>query len=267
MLPRIVALGDIDEDELAFADEAEQLDGAAPLDIPPKLGELERRLTLAHLVAAWAKGAVLAPLVVGGPASTLALASRSRAADRRHGDARRRRGSALDGLVPDQLDEYWKHSLEFLQHRAQGLAGSSRRDRQDRAGGAARSPDRGRSRAADRASQGTGDRGGLDRLDAGDREIPACGGEAAAWRGGAARARHRSRRGRRGAASAASATTSGKFTEHPASNHPQFAMHALLERFGIKRGDVDILGTPAPDGRDVLLSEAMRPSQCDGAMA
>ena len=42
VLPRIVALGDIDEDELAFADETEQLGGTAPLDIPPKLGELER---------------------------------------------------------------------------------------------------------------------------------------------------------------------------------------------------------------------------------
>ncbi len=52
----------------------------------------------------------------------------------------------------------------------------------------------------------------------------------------------------------------GKSTEHPASNHPQFAMHALLERFGIQRGDVEILRPPAPDGRDVLLSEAMRPS-------
>ena len=45
VLPRIVALGDIDEDELAFAEETEQYGGAAPLDIPAKLGELERRLT------------------------------------------------------------------------------------------------------------------------------------------------------------------------------------------------------------------------------
>src|SRR5258708_16222324 len=64
VLPRITALGDIDEDELAFAEEAEPVGGTAPLEIPPKLGELERRLTLAHLVAARAKGPGLAPLRV-----------------------------------------------------------------------------------------------------------------------------------------------------------------------------------------------------------
>src|SRR5258705_10955697 len=74
VLPRIVALGDIDEDELAFAEESEQYGGAAPLDVPPKLGELDRRLTLARLVAAWAKSPGSAPLVGGGPASTLAPA-------------------------------------------------------------------------------------------------------------------------------------------------------------------------------------------------
>ncbi len=52
----------------------------------------------------------------------------------------------------------------------------------------------------------------------------------------------------------------GRFTTHPASNHPQYAMHALLERFGITRRDVESLQPPAPHGRDVLLSEAMRPS-------
>src|SRR5271156_917985 len=65
LLPRIVALGDIDEDELAFAEKPEPYGGAAPLEIPPKLGDLDRRLTLARLVALWAKSPVSAPLVVG----------------------------------------------------------------------------------------------------------------------------------------------------------------------------------------------------------
>ena len=52
----------------------------------------------------------------------------------------------------------------------------------------------------------------------------------------------------------------GKVTAPPSSNHPQYAMHALLTRFGIKRGDVDILGHMAPHGRELLASEAMRPS-------
>ena len=45
-----------------------------------------------------------------------------------------------------------------------------------------------------------------------------------------------------------------------ASNHPQFAMHALLDKFGLKRSDVEPLGAPAPHGRELLMSEAMRPS-------
>jgi ATP-dependent helicase/nuclease subunit B len=52
----------------------------------------------------------------------------------------------------------------------------------------------------------------------------------------------------------------GTSTAPPSSNHPQYAMHALLARFGIKRGDVEILGMPSPAGREVLMSEAMRPS-------
>ncbi|HMH60550.1 MAG TPA: double-strand break repair protein AddB, partial [Bradyrhizobium sp.] len=258
VLPRIVALGDIDEDELAFAEESEQYGGAAPLDIPPKLGELDRRLTLARLVAAWAKSPVSAPLVVGGPASTLALA----------GDLARlmddmvTRGvgwEALDGLVPDQLDKYWQHSLEFLQIARQAwrahLAEIQRIEPADR-----------RDRLIDaEAARLTAHHDGPVIAAGSTGSMPAT-----------AKFLHAVANLRQGAVVLPGLDTDldddawhliggvrnaqGKFTTPPASNHPQFAMHALLEKFAIKRGDVEILGSPAPHGRDVLVSEAMRPS-------
>src|SRR3954451_3254912 len=54
---------------------------------------------------------------------------------------------------------------------------------------------------------------------------------------------------------------SGTIASPPASNHPQFAMHALLKRFGLGRAEIEILGEPAPHGREVLASETMRPSK------
>src|SRR5882724_11679696 len=258
VLPRIVALGDIDEDELAFADEAEQLGGAAPLDIPPKLGELERRLTLAKLVAAWANSPVSAPLVVGGPASTLALASDLA----RLMDDMVTRGvgwEALDGLVPDQLDKYWQHSLEFLQiarqawpahlKEIQKIEPAARRDRLIEAeaarltahhdgpviaaGSTGSMPATAKFlHAVSALPQGAVVLPGLD-TDLDDEAWQSIGGVRDAQ---------------------------GKFTQPPAPNHPQFAMHALLHRQGIRRGDVEILSAPAAHGRDVLVSEAMRPS-------
>src|ERR1700676_2042509 len=257
LLPRIVALGDIDEDELAFSEDDEP-GGIALLDIPPKLGELERRLALARLVAAWAKRPVLSPLVVGGPASTLTLA----------GDLARLIDdmvtrdvdwSALDRLVPDQFDKYWQHTLDFLKiardfwpaflAETNRIEPAARRDLLiDAEAERLTKPSDGPVIAAvstewmpstgkfllavARLPQGAVVLPGLD-TDLDDD----------AWR---------SIGGLRGA--------KGAFTTPPASNHPQYAMHALLSRFGIKRGDVEILGKPARGGREVLASEAMRPS-------
>lgn len=258
VLPRIVALGDIDEDELAFADEGERFSGATPLDIPPRLGELERRLTLAQLVAAWAKGPVLSPLVVGGPASTLALA----------GDLARliddmvTRGvdwSTLDGLVPDNLDRYWQHSLEFL--RIARIAWPSHLAEINRIEPAARRD----LLIAAEARRLTAHPNGPVIAAGSTGSMPAT----AKFLHAVASLPHgavvlpgldtdldddawRSIGGVRDAL--------GKFAEHPASNHPQYAMHALLDRFGIKRSDVEILQPPAKGGRDLLASESMRPS-------
>src|SRR4051794_26577001 len=114
ILPRIVTLGAIDDDEAAFA--AEGI-GAA-FDIPPAFGELERRLLLGQMIGAWAKGIkpddpAQAPLVLGRPAATLALAGDlARLMDDMV--ARKVEWSGFDGLVPDALDQYWQYTLQFL---------------------------------------------------------------------------------------------------------------------------------------------------------
>ncbi len=261
VLPRIVALGDIDEDELAFAQATSP--GSAALEIPPAMDGLQRRLLLAQLIAAWAKqirpaDAAQAPLVTGGPASTLALADDlARLMDDMV--TRKVAWSALDGLVPDALDRYWQLTLQFLDIAktawpailaAHGrIEPAARRDllieaeaarltaRRDgpviAAGSTGSMPSTARLlQTVAGLPQGAVVLPGLDTDLDGD-----------AWQliGGVRNA-------------------DGRFATHPASNHPQFAMHALLDRFGIKRCDVEILGRPAPHGRDVLVSEAMRPS-------
>jgi ATP-dependent helicase/nuclease subunit B len=262
LLPRIFTLGSIDEDELAFA-EPERLSGSDGLDLPPTLNELQRRLLLAQMIAVWAKGITppdptQAPLVVGGPASTLALADDlARLMDdmvTRKVDWR-----ALDALVPESLDTYWQLTLRFLNVArdvwpdilaAYGrIEPAARRDllieaeaaRLTRhhegpviaAGSTGSMPTTAKFlHAIAGLPQGAVVLPGLD-TDLDDE----------AWQliGGAG-------------------DGSGTFTAPPASNHPQFALHALLTRFGIKRGDVELLGTPSPRGREMLVSEAMRPS-------
>ncbi|MDP3689587.1 double-strand break repair protein AddB [Bradyrhizobium sp.] len=261
VLPRIVGLGDIDEDELAFAQATSP--GSAALEIPPAMDGLQRRLLLAQLIALWAKqirpaDAAQAPLVTGGPASTLALADDlARLMDDMV--TRKVAWSALDGLVPDALDRYWQLTLQFLDIArtawpdilaAHGrIEPAARRDLLIEAEAARLTAhhDGPVIAAGSTGSMPSTARllhtvAGLPRgavvLPGLDTDL-----DDDAWQliGGVQNA-------------------DGRYTAHPASNHPQFAMHALLDRFGIKRGDVDMLGNPAPHGRDVLVSEAMRPS-------
>ena len=258
ILPRIVALGDIDEDEIAFADTSDAIGGVATLDLPPKLGDLDRRLTLARMVAAWAASPVTSPLVVGGPASTLALA----------GDLARlmddmvTRGvdwNALDGLVPSQLDQYWQHSLAFLRIARRAwpdhlreigrIEPAARRDHLIEAEAARLIA---HSDGPVIAAGSTGSMPVTAKFLAAVAALP-CGAvvlpgldtdlDEEAWQtiGGIK-------------------DRLGRFATPPSSNHPQFAMHALLQRLGIKRTDVEMLGTPARHGREMLVCEAMRPS-------
>src|ERR1700758_3027606 len=78
LLPRIVPIGDIDEDEFAFAEAATGGAGLDALMLPPTIGGLERRLLLARVVSKWAESVEPASgeprLVVRHPAAALALA-------------------------------------------------------------------------------------------------------------------------------------------------------------------------------------------------
>src|SRR5215813_12825263 len=69
ILPRIVAIGDLDEDEIIFAQMATGALAESALELPPTIGGLERRMLLAQLVLRWAASiapdrAGEAPLVV-----------------------------------------------------------------------------------------------------------------------------------------------------------------------------------------------------------
>jgi ATP-dependent helicase/nuclease subunit B len=261
VLPRIIPLGNIDEDELTFAQAASP--GMAALDVPPAMDGLQRRLLLAQLIAAWAKrirpdDPSQAPLVTGGPDSTLALADDlARLMDDMV--TREVPWQALDGLVPDALDKYWQLTLQFLTIArdvwpdilgAHGkIESMARRDRLI-AAEAARLTNFHAGPVIAAGSTGSMPQTAkllhvIASLPQGVVVLPGLDTDLddAAWQliGGVRDA-------------------TGRFTASPASNHPQFAMHALLQRFGIKRGDVEILREPASHGRDVLASEAMRPS-------
>ncbi|WP_375413355.1 double-strand break repair protein AddB [uncultured Bradyrhizobium sp.] len=261
VLPRIVALGAIDEDELEFAQAVSGTD-LTSLDMPPALDGIRRRLLLAQLIDAWARRLKpgepqQAPLVIGGPASTLALADDLA----RLMDDMATRGvdwKAFDGLVPDHLDQYWQLTLDFLKIASQAwpahlkennkIEPAARRDLLIEAEAA---------RLTDHHDGPVIAAGSTGSMPATARFLKTIAGlpqgavvlpgldidlDEAAWQliGGVTDAQ-----------GVVSAT---------ASNHPQFAMHALLDKFGLQRSDVEPLGAPMRHGREILASEAMRPS-------
>jgi ATP-dependent helicase/nuclease subunit B len=258
ILPRFVPIGDPDEDEIVFAQAASP--GEAALDLPEAMGGLPRRLLLAQLVAAWVaspemRGEGRAPLVANNPTAALALADDlARLMD----DMTTREVSwdKLDGLVPDNLDEYWQFTLKFVNFVRRAwptllaengvIEPAARRDalikaeteRLAQAGGPVIVAGSTGSMPATAAliatvaklAHGAVVLPGLDTdLDAGSWDLIA-----------------------------GSTDASGRETMAPAIGHPQFAMQALLTRIGIARDDVQRLAEPGP--RERYVSEAMRPA-------
>jgi ATP-dependent helicase/nuclease subunit B len=243
LLPRVVALGDIDDDELIFADAA--TGGEAALEVLPAIGGLERRLRLAQLIAFWAKqkaikgdGASHAPLVIGGAASSLAMADELG----RLMDDMITRGvewAALKGLVPDDLDIYWQLSLDFLkiaadawpdflkagkviepaQRRDLLIAAEARRLATLHTGPVIAAGSTGSMPATARFLHA------VAKLPQGAVVLPGLDVDLdeTAW-----------------------SLIGGDDEDPSAPSHPQFAMHGLLELFGIKRRDVVQLAAAGP---------------------
>ena len=279
ILPRIVAIGDIDEDEIAFAEIASGDIAADALALPDALSPLERRLLLTQLVTKWATSPELhgtsgAPLVAQTPAAACALADDlARLIDDM--TTRAVPWERLDDLVPDQFDFYWQKTLAFLQiarerwpeilEERDCIEAAQRRDALIKAEAArlanktdgpviaAGSTGSIPSTAALIATIAHLPHGavvlpGLDtdldeeswQLIAGDEPPPYP--PPRAGEGSSKFPPPRAGEGRVGAAP----------------GHPQFAMQALLTRIGIDRGAVTVLAEPR--GRERLVSEVLRPA-------
>src|SRR5438874_188532 len=261
ILPRILAIGDIDEDEIVFADAAIGALAGDALELPPALRGLERRLLLTQLVLKWAARIEPdqhgeAPLVANNPASALALADDLA----RLMDDMTTRGVAwerLDRLVPEALDRYWQLTLEFLKIAREewpkilaergAIEPAARRDALIKAEAARLAAH------ADGPVIAAGSTGSMPataeliatiaQLDHGAVVLPGLDIELdrESWA---------LIDGRQDASARASTTV----------EHPQFAMQALLRRIGITREQVVALGSPAAHGRERYLSEALRPA-------
>jgi ATP-dependent helicase/nuclease subunit B len=257
VLPRIVAIGDIDEDEIAFAEAASGDIAANALALPDALDGLERRLLLTELVTKWVSAPQLhgtggTPLVAQTPAAACALADDLA----RLMDDMTTRGVSwdrLDDLVPEQFDEYWQLTLRFLQIARERwpeilsdrsmMEPAARRDALIKAE-AARLKSK-----ADGPVIAAGSTGSIPataeliatiaRLPHGAVVLPGLDTDLDedSWR----------------------LIAGDKAKDIAAApGHPQFAMQALLARIGVARDAVVSLA--APSGRERLVSEVLRPA-------
>ncbi len=259
ILPRIVPIGDIDEDEIAFAESASG-EGLATeaLALREALAPLERRLLLTQLVGKFAATAALrggaagVPLLAQTPAAACALADDLA----RLIDDMTMRGVSwdrLDDLVPEEFDDYWRLTLEFLRIAREQwpkilddhdcVEAAERRDKLIKAEAARLA------RNTEAPVIAAGSTGSIPstaeliatiaRLPHGAVVLPGLDTEldADSWR------------------LIAGDEANGIA---PAPGHPQFALHALLARIGIGRDAVEDLARPC--GRERLLSEALRPA-------
>jgi ATP-dependent helicase/nuclease subunit B len=261
ILPRIVALGDIDEDEIAFAEAATGKLAEESLALRRGLGDLERKLLLAKLVVKWAERihpVQGTPLIANNPSAAIALATDlARLLDDM--TTRQVTWERLDDLAPEEMDEYWQLTLRFLQiareewpkilaerdamepaaRRDALIAAEAARLQQPNAGPviAAGSTGSMPSTAMLLATIANLPQGALV-LPGLDTDL-----DDASWD-----------------VIAGKQDAAGQEIVAPSLGHPQFALALLLRRLGITRAAVMTLAQPAAHGREAFVSEALRPA-------
>ncbi len=256
ILPRLVPVGDIDEDEIVFAEFAGGPLAAERLSLKRAMDPFERKASLTRLILAWAaqqKRTDEASVIANSPASAFAMAGELA----RLQDDMITRGvdwSALDTLVPEEMDQHFRSTLEFLKivreawpaHLAEfGLMdATARRDalidaetarlKRDgagpviAAGSTASMPSTAKLLAAIASlPNGAVVLPGLDT----DLDEPS-------WE-----------------------AIGGVAGTNPSPGHPQFAMQGFLRGLSAKRDQVEILTPSAVHGRERFASEAMRPAE------
>jgi ATP-dependent helicase/nuclease subunit B len=257
ILPRIVPIGDVDEDELAFAEAATGQNIGAALDLPDALAGLKRAVPLAQIILKWAEAIAArnsdqAPLIANSPAAALALAQDlARLMDDM--TTRQVNWDRLDGLVPGELDRYWEHTLNFLKFirehwpkilKERGcIEPAERRDKLIAAEAKRLATSTGPVIAAGSTGSIPATATLLEtiaKLPHGALVLPGLDTDLdeTTWKMIASR----------------------EGETEAVHGHPQFAMQALLQKIGIVRAAVETLGQPASHGRERIASEALRPA-------
>lgn len=256
ILPRLVPIGDVDEDEIVFAEFAGGPLTGERLSLPPAIEPFERKANLTQLIMAWARARKRdseLSLIANTPASAYTMAVELA----RLQDDMITRGvdwSALDALIPDDVDSYFSDTLDFLKiaratwpallAERQAMDAAARRDalidaeaarlRRDAAG-----PVIAAGSTASMPSTATllaaiaGLPNGAVVLPGLDTDL-----DEAAWD-----------------------AIGGVAGLNPSPGHPQFSMQNFLRGLGVRRDRVEVLAPAAAHGRERLTSESMRPAE------
>jgi ATP-dependent helicase/nuclease subunit B len=256
ILPRIVPLGDIDEDDIEFAEAGASNTSGVALDLPKAIDGIERKILLSQLILQWAATPRMRhdgiSRIANSPAAAFMLAS-DLALLMDDMVTRQVPWDRLKELVPLDVDQHWQDTLEFLQiawtEWPDALRALDRIEPAER-----------RNRLIEAEAKRLAGSPGPVIAAGSTGSIPAT----AALLATIAKLPH-------GAVvlpgldtrlePAAWDLISGRDgKDEPAHGHPQFAMHALLRRIGVAHEAVTPLAEPAPHGREWLASEALRPA-------